>query len=62
MFTSSFLGVLMQFRTALMSAMLAITNMECVCGYNRTMFGQFHNGRHGDGTKLHWRPFFVYTL
>ena len=44
--------VLMQFRTASMSAMLAIPK-HGVCEYNRTMFGQFHNGRHGCGTKLH---------
>ena len=42
----------MQFRTASMSAILAITK-HGVCGYNHTMFGQIHNGRHGGGTKLH---------
>ena len=38
-----------------MSAMLAITKHGvCVC-VNRTMFSQFHNGRHGRGTYLHYR-------
>ena len=37
--------VLMQFRTASMSAMLAITK-------HGVMLVQFHNGRHGGGPKL----------
>ena len=46
--------VLMQIRTASMSAMLAITEHGlCLC--TRTMFGKFHNGRHGSGTYLHYR-------
>ena len=42
--------ILMQFRTASMTAMLAITKHGVCVGI---MFGQFHNGRHGGGTKLH---------